>query len=68
MEFDLTEEQRAIRDLGRDFALAELAPNAAQVLLAADGQLHRHHAASKRPAERLQQPLRVGALDRKSVV
>ena len=30
MEFDLTEEQRAIRELARDFALAELAPHAAR--------------------------------------
>ena len=30
MDFDLTEEQRAIRDLARDFAAAELAPHAAR--------------------------------------
>lgn len=30
MDFDLTEEQRAIRDLARDFALAELVPHAAR--------------------------------------
>jgi alkylation response protein AidB-like acyl-CoA dehydrogenase len=30
MDFDLSEEQQTIRDLARDFALAELAPNAAR--------------------------------------